>query len=314
MKQAFPKEIEADISKARRLAWWTLLWIGSIVLVMGSVMGSSQAMRTAWIEDILSMVPAIVLLISLRLERKAPTGRFPHGFDRAHSLAFLVAAVALCAVGGVLLIESLTTLAMAEHVTIPSVELFGQQIWLGWLMIAALAYSAVPPLILGRMKLPVAARAHDAVLHTDAKMQKADWMTGLAGIGGIIGIGFGLWWADAAAAALISLSILGDGVTALRVASSELIDGVPRQLGSARMADDAQGLLAELRRRWPDADVRLRESGRYILAQVRDVTPPGGSVDLSEIWPGDPGRAWRFAELSFVPPEPGSRPGDPAGR
>ena len=307
MSEPVPKEIEADLRKAKRLAWWTIFWIGSIVIVMGMVMGSSQAMKTAWIEDILSMIPAIVLLISLKLERKEPTPLFPHGFDRAHSLAFLIAAVALAAVGAVLLIESIITLAMHEHVTIPSVHLFGQQIWMGWLMMAALTYSIVPPLLLGRMKLPVARRAHDAVLHTDAKMQKADWMTGIAGIGGILGIGLGFWWADAAAAGLISLSILSDGVTALRVATSELVDGVPRQLGSSKMADDAEALLAELRRRWPGSDVRLRESGRYILAQVRDVTPPGEPVDLEEIWPGEPQRAWRLAELSFVPREPDAR-------
>ncbi len=307
MSEPVPAEIEADLRKARRLAWWTIVWIGSIVVVMGLAMGSSQAMRTAWIEDILSMIPAVVLLVSLKLERKEPTPLYPSGFDRAHSLAFLIAAVALAAVGAVLLIESIITLAMREHVTIPSVHLFGQQVWLGWLMMAALAYSVVPPFILGRMKLPLAARTHDEVLHTDAKMQKADWMTGLAGIGGVLGIGFGLWWADAAAAALISVSILGDGITALRVATAELIDGVPRALGSAKMADDAEALLWELRRRWPDSDVRLRESGRYILAQVRDVAPTQEPLDLKEIWPGAPDCAWRFAQLSFVPPEPDAR-------
>ena len=134
---------------------------------------------------------------------------------------------------------------MREHVTIPSVHLFGQQVWLGWLMIAALAYSVVPPLILGRMKLPVAGALHDEVLHTDAMMQKADWMTGLAGIAGVIGIGFGYWWADAVAAALISFSILHDGITALRVAAAELADGVPRELGSAR--DGRRGRGADAR-------------------------------------------------------------------
>jgi cobalt-zinc-cadmium efflux system protein len=303
MMGGVPREIEADLRKARRLAWWTILWIGSIVLVMGSVMGSSQAMRTAWIEDVLSMIPAIVLLIALRLEGRKPTGLYPYGFDRAHSLAFLIAATALAAVGGVLLIESLLTLALREHVTIPSVELFGQQVWLGWLMMAALAYSIVPPLILGRMKLPIARRTHDAVLHTDAKMQKADWMTGLAGIGGIIGIGFGFWWADAAAAVVISFSILSDGITALRIAAAELTDGTPRELGSSKIAPDAEALHQALHERWPGAEVRLRESGRYILAQVHGVRPPQAPIDLAKLWPGKAERAWRFALLSFVPPE-----------
>jgi cobalt-zinc-cadmium efflux system protein len=299
-----PPEISADLAAARRLAWWTIFWMLSVIAVIGFTMGSSQAMRTAWIEDILSIVPSVVLLISLRLERKAPTRRFTYGFDRVHSLAFLIAAVALSTMGATLLFEALRTLAMREHVTIPSVFLFGQQVWLGWLMIAALAYSVVPPLILGRMKLPVARRLHDEVLHTDALMQKADWMTGLAGIGGILGIAFGLWWADALAAGLISLSILQDGVKALGIATAELIDGVPRQLDSSEIADDAKALCKELERRWPGCTVRTRESGRYIFAQVSGVAPPQGPVDLGSLWPCGSDTAWRFAQLSFVPIEP----------
>jgi cation diffusion facilitator family transporter len=307
MTEAAPREIEQDLRRAKRLAWWTIGWMTSIILLMFFVMGSSQAMKTAFIEDLLSVVPSISLLVALKLEHKDPNARFPWGYDRAHSLAFLVAAVALTGVGAILLVESLITLAMREHITIPSVHLFGQQIWLGWLMIAALAYSIVPPLILGLMKLPVAQRTHDMVLHTDAKMQKADWMTGLAGIAGIVGVGLGFWWADAAAAALISLSILDDGIRALRSSSAELADAVPRELGSSKMAEDAKALCEELKRRWPGADVRLRESGRYIQAQVHGVPSPR-EIDLAEIWPGEPGRAWRFSELSFLPPEPEARP------
>ncbi len=65
-------------------------------------------------------------------------------------------------------------------------------------MLAALTYPIVPPFILGRLKQPVARRIQDMVVHTDALMQKADWMTGAAASVGIIGVGFGLWWADAA--------------------------------------------------------------------------------------------------------------------
>jgi cation diffusion facilitator family transporter len=308
MSEPVPQEIEADLRRARRLAWWTIGWMISIIVLMGLVMGSSQAMKTAFIEDLLSIVPSVVLLIALKLERKEPTPLFPMGYDRFHSLAFLVAAVALTAMGATLLIESLITLAMQEHITIPTMHLFGQQVWMGWLMIAVLAYSIVPPIILGRMKLPLARRSHDTVLHTDAKMQKADWMTGLAGIAGILGIGLGFWWADAAAAALISLSILSDGVTALRIAGAELADGAPRALGSSKMAPDAEALCQELERRWPRSDVRLRESGRYIVAEVRGVSPTPDEIDLKAIWPCEPERAWRFSQLGFVPPEPDSRP------
>ena len=302
MSDRIPAEIREDWKRARRLAWWTVGWMVSIVVVMGLTMGSSQAMKTAWIEDVLSIVPAIVFLISTQLELKAPTRRFPYGFHRVHSLAFLISAVALTAVGATLLIESATTLLMREHATVPPVQLFGENIWLGWLMIGALVYSVVPPFILGRMKLPLSKRLQDAVLFTDAEAQKADWMTGLAGVAGVLGIGLGQWWADAAAAGIIAFSILRDGIGALRTATAELIDGLPRRLGRSEVAPDAEQLLQHLKAHYPGDDVRLRETGRYIHAQVYGVEPEH-SVDLKALWPGPAERSWRFAQLSFVPVE-----------
>jgi cation diffusion facilitator family transporter len=301
MRTTIPAEIEADIKRAVRLEWWTIAWMASVITLIGLVMGSSQAMKTAWIEDILSLVPSLVFLLALHFERKPPSARFPYGYHRVNSLAFLVAAVALSAMGALLLFESAMSLVHAEHVTIPPVRLLGQEIWLGWLMIAALAYSIVPPVILGRMKLPLARRLQDEVLHTDALMQKADWMTGLAGIAGIVGIGLGYWWADAAAAGIISFSILHDGITALKIAVAELADGAPRELGGTGLDEEAEALKARLLELHPEAEVRLRDSGRFILAQVCGVAPPG-PVDLDALWPGRPERSWRFAQLSFAPP------------
>lgn len=300
MSKDLPPALTEDLRRAARLEWWTLGWMISVIAVMGAVAGGSQAMRTAWIEDVLSLVPAIVFLIALRFERKRATAQFPFGFLRVNSLAFLIAAVALTSTGSVLLIESLLTLVQREHVTIPPVNLFGEDVWLGWLMVAALAYSVIPPLILGRLKLPLARRLQDKVLHTDAMMQKADWMTGLAGAAGVIGLGLGFWWADAAAASLIALSILHDGLGALGTATAELVDGSPRAIDSDEPAEDAEQLKAALLARYPGSSVRLRETGRYIAAEVHGIE--GEELpELRSLWPGPEDRAWRLAQLSFVP-------------
>jgi cobalt-zinc-cadmium efflux system protein len=304
MRTSIPAEIEADLRRAVRLEWWTIAWMASIIVLIGLAMGSSQAMKTAWVEDVLSLVPSLVFLLAVHFERKAPTARFPYGYHRMNSLAFLVAAVALSVLGAVLIVQSIMSLFRAEHVTIPPIRLFGEEIWLGWVMVAALAYSVVPPVILGRMKLPLARRLQDEVLHTDAMMQKADWMTGLAGIAGIVGIGLGYWWADSVAAGIISFSILHDGITALRIAVAELADGAPRELGSAKLEEEAGALRARLLELYPGADVRLRDSGRFILAQVSGAESPD-RIDLDALWPGRPERSWRFAQLSFAPPEAG---------
>ena len=84
-----PKQIKPDLKHAIRLEWWTLAWQTSIVVVMFFVMGSSQAMKSAWTEDLLGLVPAAVFLLAVHFERKSPNRKFPFGFPRVNSLAFL---------------------------------------------------------------------------------------------------------------------------------------------------------------------------------------------------------------------------------
>lgn len=99
-------------------------------------------------------------------------------------------------------------------------------------------------------------------------MNKANWQTGIAGFLGVAGLGAGFWWADAAAAAIISISIISDGWKALRIAAFELVDGVPYELGDTRLSNDAKAVAKKLSSMFPDAKVKMRETGRYIRAEV----------------------------------------------
>ena len=135
----------------------------------------------------------------------------------------------------------------------------------------------------------------DKVLHTDALMQKADWTTGLAGILGVLGVGLGLWWADAVAAGFISFEILRDGIKNLRTSTAELIDGMPRALDSNAIAEDARELERSLQQKYPAAKIRMRESGRYILVQISET---GLAEDImAGIQP--PRRPWRLHNISI---------------
>ncbi|TCP31885.1 cation transporter [Sphingomonas sp. BK235] len=299
-----PEALVPVMARARRLEYWSIAWTLSVILVMGAAMGSSQTMKTAWIEDCLSLVPPIVFLVSAHLERRAPSALFPNGFARAPGVAFALAAAALAALGAILLFDSARSLIAREHATVASTTILGREIWLGWLMVAAQAYSIVVPIVLGRLKLPLARALADKTLHTDAMTQKANWMTGVAGIGGVIGIGLGYWWADAVAAGLIALDILNDGRRALAAAAAELVDGAPRALDGARVADDAIALHAALDARFPGAEVRLRETGRVIGAQIVGALPDEATLDPADYWPSDPARSWRLDHVSFVPPAP----------
>ena len=299
-KKGHPREIQADVAAARRLEYWNIGWTISIVVAMGLAMGGSQAMKTAWVEDTLGLVPPIAFLVAVRYEARASNRRYQYGFDRVNGLGFLIAAVALAAVGLLLLKDSVTTLVAAEHVTIGSTRIWGRDVWLGWFMLAAQAYATIPPLIIGHKELPLARRLRDKLLHTDALMNKANWQTGVAGFLGVAGLGLGFWWADPAAAAIISASIIVDGWKALRVATSELVDGIPCELGEAELSGDAKAVAAALRKAFPGGRVLMRETGRYIRAEVVGAVPPKGfDMDRLEI-PGLEDR-WRLDSLAFRP-------------
>lgn len=296
-----PPDVRATLKRAERLEWWNIFWTITIVIVMGLVLGQSQTMKTAWIEDTLGLVPPIAFLIAARMERRGKSSRkFPFGFERVNGLGFFLAAVALAATGALLLWDSAMTLIAAEHATVGSVRIFGHDIWLGWLMIAAQVYAMIPPMIIGRKELPLAEKLADKLLHTDALMNKANWMTGAAGVAGIIGLGLGWWWADSLAAAFISFDILHDGFKAIRSSTAELVDGTPRALASAEIAEEAEALEAALQARYPGATVKLRETGRLIRAEIHGCLP-GEPFDLDGHWPGKDERNWRLAQIAFVP-------------
>jgi cobalt-zinc-cadmium efflux system protein len=290
-----PPEIRKDLQHARRLEIVTLIVMSLLVVIVGLAMGSSQAMQTAWAEDLLSLVPPAVFLFSTWLERKEANARFPFGYERCHGIAFLVAAVALVAVGGFLLAEAVLTLIRQERPTIGSLSLFGEEVWQGWIMIGALVIAGVPPVILGHLKRPIAERLADKVLYTDALMNKADWMTSLAGIAGLVGIGFGYWWADAAAAGVIAFDILHDGWKSARIAILELADSVPRKLPSAELSDDAARIGAMLRQEKGVDGVRMRETGRMIDV----VIIPGEHAPSLPNLEAKIRAEWRVANLSI---------------
>jgi cation diffusion facilitator family transporter len=272
VREPFERSPERQEQRRRavRLEWWTLFWMATVVAVVGVTMGSSQAMKAAWVEDLLSLVPPIAFLVASRVHDRPANQRYPYGYRRAFSISFLIAAAALFGFGAFILLDSVLALVHREHPTIGLVRLFGVEMWSGWPMIAALAYSAVPPVVLGRRKQPLARRLHDKTLHADAAMNRADWMTAGAGIVGILGIAIGWWWADSVAAGLISLAIVKDGVENLRHVIGDLMDRRPVTVDRAEpdgIVDNVRTAVEALP--WvAGAEVRLREEGEVLNGEL----------------------------------------------
>lgn len=278
-----PPDKERVLKKARRLEIWTLIYIASSSSFLALTMGTSQAMRTSFIEDLLSSIPAIAFLICTRIALRQPNRDFPYGYHGAVSIGYLVASLALIVMGLFLLTEALIKLLAQERTTIGGKTLFGETLWAGWPMFVAVAYSAVPSYFFGRAKMKLAPRIHDKILYADADMMKADWMTETATAVGVLGVGLGFWWVDPVAAALVSADILKDGLVNLRVVVRDLMEHRPTKTDRSAPEPFPEELRERMQRLdWvEEASVRLREVGHVFFGEIF-ITPRGNPDNLPD--------------------------------
>ncbi|WP_247048388.1 cation transporter [Arthrobacter rhizosphaerae] len=280
-----PDEQQGALRKAIKIEWITIAFLTASTLLVYLVLGNSQAMKAAWVEDMLSLLPPISFLIAARAIRKQPSEEHPYGFHRAVGVAHVVAAVALTVMGAYLIVDSAIVLVTVEHPTIGGFDFFGQTIWLGWVMIGAMVLTALPPVYLGRVKLKLAEQLHDKVLYADADMNKADWMTALAAAVGVAGIGIGWWWADAVAALGISASILHDGVRNTKASVSALMDRRARTYDDTAPHPVAKRLDEYLKGLdWAtDARSRIRDEGHVFHVESFIVPVEGRMPSLDQL-------------------------------
>lgn len=300
-----PPEKEAVRSKAVRLERLTIVYLISAVFFIYLTLGSSQAMKAVWLEDLLSLVPPIAFLVGDRYRRKHPNSEFPYGYHAAIGIAYFAAAMSLAALGIFIFYDSLMKLISFEHPPIGLVQPFGDPVWLGWFMIPALLWSAIPAVFLGRAKIPLARLLHDKVLYADAEMNKADWMTAIAGMAGVVGIGFGIWWADSAAAIFISLDIIKDGFKNVKAAVSDLMDRRPKTVDDSAIEPIIERVRNELGSLdWVDeAQVRLWTAGHVYFGDAQVVpSDERGLVDkIDRATEAVLDLDWRLHEIAIVP-------------
>jgi cation diffusion facilitator family transporter len=305
----FPPDKWEEREKLRKLSWTSIVMLLFATVLTAVTAGQSQAMKTAWLSDFLTAVPPMGLLIALRYERREPTERFPEGYARSTSVAFLFTAIVLTMIGVYLLYDSVMKLVRREHPPIGTIVIFGHQLWLGWAMIGALLVSAVIGYTLGKLKTPVAEKLHSKALRAEADMNRAEWLSEAAAILGISLVAFGLWWGDAAAAAFISVEIVRDGWKNIRQVIGDLMDESPTKLGERELEPLPKRIRDEARRQpWVhDAAARLREHGHTVTGEVfvvprHDAMSSEELVDrLGKLATGLELLDWRLHGLMVIP-------------
>ena len=275
---------EQELAKARRLAIISIVYILSTICMLFFVMAGSQALKTEMTGEFLSLIPPMLFLLGDKISRREPNEKYPFSYERAVSAGYVGAAIALLAVGVYLMFDGAMKLVKLEHPTIGGFPLFGHVIWTGWLGIAVLLWSSIPACFLGRAKRQAAEVLHDKTLAADAEINVADWQSAAAAIFGMVGVAFGLWWADSAAAVLISLQIIRSGWSELKTALGDVMDRRPLTL-DLKEEDPVPAQLTEFFERQPwvkDVVVRVRERGREFTAEVH-VVPKGDQISVEKM-------------------------------
>ena len=303
---SLPAHKHRALQRALRIEWLTLILRMSVVAALYAALGTAQALTAIWLKSLWALLPPLAFIVACRVENLRPTPRFPYGFYRAGTIAFLSGALALSAMGLYLLYVALRGLIVLKHPALGT--LWSQPLldWPGWPVLAALAYSLLVPIIAGRSRQRLAIDLHDKGLYADATMGRASWLAGGAAIVGVLGIGLGLWWADFIATLAIGADILRHGAHHLYTAVCDLIDEVPRELGSSRV-DPLGGRIRDrlTRLAWvSDARVRLREEGRR-LTGIAFVCPhadtPALVAQLAEARADIEAMDWRLLDFELVP-------------
>jgi divalent metal cation (Fe/Co/Zn/Cd) transporter len=277
-------DAERELRKAQRLAWTSIVYILSTIALLFFVMSGSQALKTEMTGEVLSLIPPSLFLVGDHVSRREPSPLYPFGYERTVGAGYVGSSVALLLVGIYLLLDGGMKLVMREHPTIGGFHLFGHVVWTGWLGIAVLVWSSVPAYFLGRAKRQSAEVLNDKTLSADADVNSADWQSAAAAIIGLLGVAFGLWWADAAAAVLISLEIIRSGWSEFRSALGSVLDRRPRTVDE-KEDDPIPARITEFLKGQPwikDVVVRVRERGRELTAEAH-VVPRSDQVSVEEI-------------------------------
>jgi cation diffusion facilitator family transporter len=279
-----PKDKARLMRRAVRLQWITIVHVLAAGIVLYLASGNSQAMKGAYLDDLMGLLPPSVYLIASRFDWREPNDRFPYGFHRALSIAFFWAALALIVLGMYIFIDSAVKLVRFEHPSIGIIEIFGQRVWQGWIMLPALAFSGIPQAIIGRMKMPLAEALNDKVLHADAGMNRADWLAAGAAAIGVVGIGFGIWWIDAVAAAFIGAEIIEEGYKHMKGVSFHLLGEAPTAIDYSKSIPLPKKLEQEATKfDWvKEARARVREEGRVYFGEVF-VVPQDDTLKVEDI-------------------------------
>lgn len=243
-----------------RAAWISLVGMAIVAIVQVAIVAvsGSIALLADTIHNAGHLVTTIPLLLAFRLGQRPPTATYTFGFRRAEDLSgvLIAAVIALSAVW--IIVEAILGLIAPRPLTN-----------LGWVFAAGLV-GAVGNEIVAMYRIRVGRQIGSEALIAEGRHARADALTSVAVVLGVVGVWFGLPRADAAIGLVIAVVILTMLAQTVRSITRRLMDGVEPHIVAhvAEAAGSVGGVRAV-------SAPRARWSGHRLEVQL-DVELTGG--------------------------------------
>lgn len=267
-----------DANRAVAASAVGLALTGIMELAIAVVSGSVGLLGDA-LHNLSDVSTSLVVFIGFRVSKRPATPSNPYGHDRAEDLAGL-------GVGLVIWVSAL----FAAVVSIHKLTVHGHTSHVGF-GIAAAVVGVVGNQLVARYKGRVGRRIQSATLVADAQHSWLDALSSAGALLGLIGVGFGLSWADGVAGLLVTVFIAHVGWEVTSDLIVHLMDGVDPDLLAA--VETAAVTVPDVEH----VHVRARWAGRSLLVEVEGFVAPGTTVEASETL----GRRVETAVIHAVP-------------
>ena len=234
----------------------------AIVAISGSI-----ALLADTLHNIGHAVTTIPLVVAFRIGRRAATRRYSYGYRRAEDLVGLLIGLVIAVSAAVIIWESVDALVDPRPLT---------NLW--WVFVAGVV-GFVGNELVAVYRIRVGRRIGSAALVAEGQHARADGLTSIAVVLGVIGVWLGFERADAVMGLLIAAAILWILVTSARTVFRRLMDGVEPGVIEAMTATarSVPGVVAvdRVRARWTghrmEADANISIRGDMSLLEGHDV-------------------------------------------
>ncbi|WP_047982526.1 cation diffusion facilitator family transporter [Ornithinibacillus contaminans] len=186
-----------NLKSGEKGAWISIiayLVLASTKLII-AYLGSSEALWADGLNNSTDVIASIAILIGLRISQKPPDRNHRYGHYRAETIASLLAAFIMVAVGLQVIFNTIQKLFISE--------LEQPDLLTAWTAVGA----AIIMYIVYRYNLRLAKRINSSALHAAAQDNRSDALVSIGAFIGIIGAQFGISWLDPLAGFLVGLII-----------------------------------------------------------------------------------------------------------